>query len=141
MRALGKFAVVLILSVAAVSAVSASPSEAEAHEAWAIVNLAYSQTAANAAAGNVEGLTMTMGAEGFTYTFDEFDLSTVDMDPSLGMLMLGNRYETVSGELSVDMAGTMSAAYRLTGGPVSELTYEFDGATVEMVADGTAYTY
>lgn len=141
MRTLGTLVAVVTLLVVAAFTVSASPSEAEAHEAWTLVNLAYAQTAMNAAAGNVDGVTMSMGAEGFTYTFDEFDLSNLDIDPSVEMLMLGNSYTTVSGALTVDNAGSMSAEYRLTGGPVSELTYEFDGVTVEMVADGAAYTY
>ncbi|MFW6368671.1 MAG: hypothetical protein ACOCZ9_02935 [Spirochaetota bacterium] len=41
------------------------------------MNLAYSQTAANAAAGNVAGLSISMGAEGFTYTFDGVSVELV----------------------------------------------------------------
>ncbi|MFW6368764.1 MAG: hypothetical protein ACOCZ9_03400 [Spirochaetota bacterium] len=141
MRAPIKVATVLLLCLVGVFTVSASPSEAEAVEAWSIANLAYSQTAADLAAGAVDGATLTMGEEGFTYNFNEFDLNTLDIDPATEMLMLGNRYETVSGTLTVHATGTMSAEYTLTGGPVSELAYEFDGETVVMTADGVAYTY
>lgn len=132
------FLVVFALVVVSAFAV---PSEEEAIEAWAIANLAYTASAAQAATGMVPGLTFGVTAAGMTYTFEDFDLTTLEIDPVVDMLLLGNRYETVSGRLVVDALGTMSGEYELTGGPVEELSFESDGVTVEITADGASYTY
>ena len=141
MSPIRKLAMVLFLCTLMVIGAFANTSEAEAVEAWAIANLAYTASAAELATGTVPGLTFSMTLEGMTYTFEEFDLTTLDIDPVVQMLLLGNRYETVSGTLVVNAMGQMTGEYELTGGPVEELTYEFDGVTVQMVADGVRYTY
>ncbi|MFP4384778.1 MAG: hypothetical protein ACLFSE_12100 [Spirochaetia bacterium] len=121
--------------------VSAAPTEKEAIEAYALANIAYTSSAAEASSGNIPGLTFSMNTEGMEYSFKNFDLSSLRNDPNIQPLLLGSKYKTVTGKLVVAATGTMKAEFTLTGGPVSSLSYTYNGSTVTITADGADYTY
>ncbi len=141
MNSMRRIATVFLLLGLAVFTVAAAPSEQEAVEAYALANLAYTSSMTSASAGNVPGVTFSMTASGMEYSFEKFDLSSLDIDPGVQVLLAGNNYKTVSGKLVVETTGKITAKFTLTGGPVTKLNYTYEGGTVNITADDAKFTY